>query len=66
MMGLRLKSGINLDEFDLRFKEDFAKLYEKEIEKNIRLGLIENKENKIYLTEKGKDLSNQVELDFFR
>ena len=65
-MGLRLRSGINLDEFDLRFKEDFAKLYEKEIEKNIRLGLIENKENKIYLTEKGKDLSNQVELDFFR
>lgn len=66
MMGLRLKSGIDLDEFDLRFKEDFAKTYKDEIDKNIKLSLIEVKDNKIYLTEKGKDLSNQVELDFFR
>lgn len=66
MMGLRLRSGIDLVEFDLRFKEDFAKNYKDEIEKNIKLSLIEVKDNKIYLTEKGKDLSNQVELDFFR
>lgn len=66
MMGLRLNSGIDLGEFKERFEEDFAKLYEREIEKNIRLGLIEGKENKIKLTEKGRDLSNQVELDFFR
>ena len=38
----------------------------REKEKNIRLGLIEKNENKIYLTERGRDLSNQVELDFFR
>ena len=66
MMGLRLRSGIDLGEFKERFVEDFVKLYEREIEKNIRLGLIEKKENKIYLTEKGRDLSNLVELDFFR
>lgn len=66
MMGLRLRSGIDLDEFKERFEEDFVKLYDREIEKNNRLGLIEKKDNKIYLTEKGKDLSNQVELDFFR
>lgn len=66
MMGLRLRSGIDLVEFDLRFKEDFAKTYKDEIEKNIKLSLIEVKDNKIYLTEKGRDLSNQVELDFFR
>ena len=66
MMGLRLRSGIDLGEFKERFEEDFVKTYESEIEKNIRLGLIEKKDNKIYLTEKGRDLSNQVELDFFR
>lgn len=65
MMGLRLRSGIDLGEFKERFEEDFVKTYESEIEKNIKLGLIEKKDNKIYLTEKGRDLSNQVELDFF-
>ena len=66
MMGLRLNSGIDLGEFNKRFEEDFVRLYEREITKNIKLGLIEVKENKIKLTEKGRDLSNQVELDFFR
>ena len=66
MMGLRLNSGIDLGEFNKRFEEDFLKNYERETEKNIKLGLIEVKENKIKLREKGRDLSNQVELDFFR
>lgn len=66
MMGLRLNSGIDLGEFNKRFEEDFLKNYEREIENNIKLGLIEVKGNKIKLTEKGRDLSNQVELDFFR
>lgn len=66
MMGLRLNCGISLDEFDLRFEENFIRFYKNEIEKNIELGLIELKENRIYLTKKGRDLSNQVELNFFR
>lgn len=66
MMGLRLNSGIDLGEFNKKFEEDFLKIYEREIENNIKLGLIEIKGNKIKLTEKGRDLSNQVELDFFR
>ena len=66
MMGLRLNCGISLDEFDLRFEENFIRFYKNEIEKNIELGLIELKDNKIYLTKKGRDLSNQVELNFFR
>ena len=65
-MGLRLNSGIDLGEFNKKFEEDFVSLYEREIENNIKLGLIEVKGNKIKLTEKGRDLSNQVELDFFR
>ncbi|MBM7549633.1 radical SAM family heme chaperone HemW [Peptoniphilus gorbachii] len=66
MMGLRLNSGIDLGEFNKKLEEDFVSLYKREIEKNIKLGLIEVKGNKIKLTEKGRDLSNQVELDFFR
>ena len=66
MMGLRLNSGIDLGEFNKKFEEDFVRLYEREIENNIKLGLIEVKGNKIKLTEKGRDISNQVELDFFR
>ncbi|MDD7353417.1 MAG: radical SAM family heme chaperone HemW [Peptoniphilaceae bacterium] len=66
MLGLRLNSGININEFNEKFQKDFLKVYESEIEKNITLGLINFSENKIYLTEKGRDLSNQVELDFFR
>ena len=66
MMGLRLNSGIDLGEFNKKFEEDFLKIYEREIENNIKLGLIEVRVNKIKLTEKGRDLSNQVELDFFR
>ena len=65
MMGLRLNSGIDLGEFNKKFEEDFVSLYERETENNIKLGLIEVKGNKIKLTEKGRDLSNQVELDFF-
>lgn len=66
MLGLRLNSGIDIDEFKEKFQKDFFKIYESEIEKNIVLGLINISENKIYLTERGRDLSNQVELDFFK
>lgn len=66
MMGLRLNSGVNLDEFDKKFNEDFVKIYDKEIEKNLKSNLIILEDNNLRLTEKGRDLSNQVELDFFK
>ena len=66
MMGLRLNSGIDLLEFEEIFQEDFAKIYGKEIEKNTNSNLITLRDNNVKLTEKGRDLSNQVELDFFR
>lgn len=66
MMGLRLNSGVDLIEFEEKFKENFLKTYEKEIEKNIKSNLILLDGNKIRLTDIGRDLSNQVELDFFR
>ncbi|MDU5324564.1 MAG: coproporphyrinogen III oxidase, partial [Peptoniphilus harei] len=66
MMGLRLNSGVILDEFDKKFNEDFVKIYDKEIEKNLKSNLILLEDNNLRLTEKGRDLSNQVELDFFK
>lgn len=66
MMGLRLNSGFDLDEFNEKFNEDFLKIYDKEIEKNLKSNLILLEDNNLRLTEKGRDLSNQVELDFFK
>lgn len=66
MMGLRLNSGVDLIEFEEKFEENFLKTYEREIEKNINSKLILLDGNKIRLTDIGRDLSNQVELDFFR
>lgn len=66
MMGLRLNSGVDLIEFEKKFKENFLKTYKREIEKNIKSNLILLDGNKIRLTDMGRDLSNQVELDFFR
>ena len=66
MMGLRLNSGVDLDEFNEKFNENFLKIYEREIEKNLKSGLIILDNDNLKLTEKGRDLSNQVELDFFK
>lgn len=66
MMGLRLNSGVDIDEFNEKFNENFLKIYEQEIEKNLKSNLIILDEKNLKLTEKGRDLSNQVELDFFR
>lgn len=66
MMGLRLNSGVDLDEFNEKFNENFLKIYEQEIEKNLKSNLIILDDDNLKLTEKGRDLSNQVELDFFK
>lgn len=66
MMGLRLNSGVDIDEFNEKFNETFLKIYEQEIEKNLKSGLIILDDDNLKLTEKGRDLSNQVELDFFK
>ncbi|MDU1643522.1 radical SAM family heme chaperone HemW [Peptoniphilus harei] len=66
MMGLRLNSGVDLDEFNEKFNENFLKIYEQEIEKNLKSNLIILDDDNLKLTEKGRDLSNLVELDFFK
>lgn len=66
IMALRLNKGLNIDEFNKKFDEDFLKSYKKEFDKNTKLGLIKLDNNNLSLTSLGLDFSNQVELDFFK
>lgn len=64
IMGLRLIEGINLMEFENRYKLKFKDLYNKVIDKHMKNGLLRENKNNIFLTKKGLDLSNIVEVDF--
>ncbi len=60
ILKLRLTDGINVDEFKNRFKIDIFDIFKKEIEELISNKLLENKNNRIFLSKKGRDLANQV------
>ena len=59
-MGLRLIEGINEDEFEARFNRIVDSYYKDILKKFILQGLLERKNRKIYLTEKGIEYSNIV------
>lgn len=65
MLGLRLNEGIVMDA-PLPSGEEFKDVHKEAIEKNIKTGLIAIKDGRLVLTEKGRDLANRVEVDFFR
>lgn len=64
--GLRLISGISLEDFRQNFDVSLWDLYGKEIKKHQENGLltVDSTENRLRLTAKGIDLSNQVLMDF--
>lgn len=64
VLGLRKTDGIKLKDFEQKFKKDIFSVFKKQINKHIESGLISLSEDKLYLTEKGIDLSNQVLCDF--
>lgn len=64
LMGIRIIEGIDKNEFENRFKKDIEYYYKDVLEKHKKNGLIEEKDSKIYLTKKGLDLANLVEIDF--
>ena len=66
IMGLRLNSGVDLEEAENRFGVDIKKYYKEEIEKNLNYKTIRMENNRIFLTDYGRDISNQVELDFMK
>ena len=66
IMGLRMNKGIDIKLTNIRFNIDYLNYYKAEIEKNLKSNLIEIKNESIMLTEKGRDLSNIVEVDFIK
>jgi oxygen-independent coproporphyrinogen-3 oxidase len=64
ILGLRLIRGIDKKNFLGRFGIDIKEIYGKIIERHVKGGLLYENENRIYLTKRGLDLSNIVEVDF--
>ncbi|MDU1401600.1 radical SAM family heme chaperone HemW [Clostridium sp.] len=63
-MGLRMIEGINLKIFKERFGKDVFDIYDEVIKNNIKKGLLVVDSEKLYLSEKGIELSNYVMSDF--
>lgn len=61
---LRTTEGILLDEFFKMFGEEFENVFAREVENNIKKGLLERKERTLRLTRSGLDLANKVIEDF--
>ncbi|MCX7951125.1 MAG: radical SAM family heme chaperone HemW [Clostridiales bacterium] len=66
ILGLRMNKGISVLEFKNKFKIDINDIFKKEIDKLLLEGLIEKKGENIRLTEKGRDLSNLVFVNFLK
>ena len=64
MLGLRMKEGISLEEFESRFEQNFFYRYKKQIDELTKLKLILIENNRLFLTEKGMDLCDSVVLEF--
>jgi len=63
-MGLRMNEGINLDIFEERFDRNFLDIYQEVINKLLKRDLIKLNGKNIYLTQKGREISNSVFIEF--
>jgi oxygen-independent coproporphyrinogen III oxidase len=63
-MGLRMISGVNLENFKKRFNKDLYIVYDDVIKKHTLNGLLEIGETSLFLTCRGIELSNIVMSDF--
>ncbi|SHI70798.1 radical SAM family heme chaperone HemW [Lutispora thermophila] len=64
ILGLRLNSGLNISEINKKYNINFLKRYEDTIKKLEGDLLIVKEGNSINLTDKGRDLSNRVFIEF--
>ena len=62
-MGLRMINGIEEKEFQKRFNVNIDSIYQKQISDNINKGLLRRDSGRIYLTNRGVELSNCVMSD---
>lgn len=63
-LGLRRCKGVSKKEFQDRFSESINRIYADVIAKNVRDGLLLERDDLICLTDKGMDLSNYVSAQF--
>jgi len=63
-LGLRMTDGISKAEFKKLYKKDFDEVYGETVSKLIKMGLICCKGDKVRLTDRGIDVSNQVLAEF--
>ena len=66
IMGLRMNEGISLQDFYNRFKVDFKQKYKTVLENMKKQSLLEEKEDRIYFTQKGREISNTVLIEFMK
>lgn len=63
-LGLRMNQGVSRQEFFDTFHITIEAVYDKVIKKNESLGLLKVAEGRVFLTEKGMDVSNRVMAEF--
>lgn len=63
-LGLRMMAGVSLTEFEEHFHCPLSAIYQREIKKLTEEALIQLKNDRIFLTEKGIDLSNYALSEF--
>ena len=63
-LALRLKSGINLTDFNNKFNINFEEEYKEIIDKYSKLKLLKIENNRCYLTENGMLFSNEIMSEF--
>lgn len=63
-LGLRKTKGVNIQEFEKNFKKKVTETYGKVIDKNIKNGLLKQEEGRLFLTDRGTDISNYVMSEF--
>lgn len=63
-LGLRMMKGISKERFSMEFGVNIEEVYGEQIEKLKKLELLKENGDRIYLTEKGIDISNSVFVEF--
>ncbi len=59
-LGLRMSTGVNKEDFKHQFNKSIETIYGDVINKSVKENLLIQKENQLYLSDKGIDLSNMV------
>lgn len=65
-LGLRMNEGIQISDFKEKYNFDFEKEYKNEIEKLSKMELIEIDNNRMKLTQKGREISNSIFVEFIK